>query len=279
MKTLSIIILSYNVERLLLNCLKSIPQKPDWEIIVVDNASQDNSVYAVKKNFPTVKIIENKNNIGFSAGNNIGIKLSKSKFILLLNPDTLVYPQTIETVLGYIQKHSEVGAATCRVELPNGELDYSSHRGFPSPMGSLLHFIGLKKISKYSSTQVPNYVHEIDSLTGAFALIRREAGDQVKWLDEDYYWNGEDIDFCYKLKESGWKIVFIPEVKITHFKGSSAKATKASRQKWAINSTNVMEIFYKKHLAQKNPPLLNLVVYCGIKILKIIRFIKNSIIY
>lgn len=260
MKTLSIVILSYNVRKLLLDCLASIPKHKDWEIIVVDNASTDGSTQ--------LATIKNKTNTGFAAGNNMGIKKAQGEYILLLNPDTIVYPKTIETVLEYMQSHPDVGAATCRVELPDGTLDYSCHRGFPNPFNSLLHFIGLKSLSSYSSKYVPNSIHEIDALTGAFALIRKTAGNQVGWLDEDYYWNGEDIDFCYKLKEAGWKVMYLPDVKITHFKGSSAKATKSSRQKWALNSTNVMELFYKKRLADKYPFFINWSVYFGIWLLK-----------
>lgn len=267
MKTqLSIIILSYNVKKSLLDCLKSIPQHRGWETIVVDNASTDGSAQ--------LATIKNKTNVGFAAGNNIGIKTSSSPFVLLLNPDTVVYPKTIEIILEYVQSHPEVGAATCRVELPDGSLDYSCHRGFPDPFNSFLHFIGLKNLSSYSGQQIPNTIHQIDSLTGAFALIRRTAGDQVNWLDEDYFWNGEDIDFCYKLKEAGWKVMYIPHVKITHLKGSSYKATPQTRYRWALNSTQVMKLFYQKHLAQKHPFFINWLVYLGIFILEKIRIIK-----
>ena len=122
MKKLSIIILSYNVKKLLLDCLASIGQHRDWEIIVADNGSTDGTTKAVKQAFST------GGNLGFAAGNNVGIKKSAGEFILLLNPDTIVYPNTIETVLKYMQNHPEVGAATCRVELPDGTLDYSCHR-------------------------------------------------------------------------------------------------------------------------------------------------------
>ena len=269
MKTLSIIILSYNVKQLLKNCLASIPKHPDWEVIVVDNASSDGSADLATIKSPT--------NVGFSAGNNIGIRQAKGKYILLLNPDTIVYPKTIETVLKYMESHSDVGAVTCRVELPNGSLDYSCHRKFPDPVGSFLHLVGLRRLSKYSSTRIPNIIHEIDALTGAFAFIRRTAGDQVGWLDEDYFFNAEDIDFCYKLKEKGWKVMYIPQVKITHFKGSSAKATPATRRRWAKDSTDAMYLFYRKHQAKKYPFFINWLVYRGIGLLKYARYARTLI--
>lgn len=267
MKKLSIVILSYNVKDKLLACLKSLPKHDDWEIIIPDNGSTDGSLQAVKQAFST------GGNIGFAAGNNVGIKKSTGLFVLLLNPDTIVYPNTIETVLKYMEGHPEVGAATCRVELPDGSLDYSCHRGFPTPGGSLLHLLGMRKFSSYTSANIPNTIHEIDTLTGAFVLIRRQAGEQVGWLDEDYFWNGEDLDFCYKLKETGWKIMYIPDVKITHYKGSSAMATLETKKRWALNSTEVMALFYRKHLAAKYPFFVNWIVYLGVWVVKQLRII------
>ncbi|KKU79918.1 MAG: WsbD [Candidatus Amesbacteria bacterium GW2011_GWA2_47_70] len=243
----------------------------------MDNASSDDSGTAVKHHFPFVAVAQNDKNLGFAAGNNVGIKKSVGQYILLLNPDTIVYPNTIETVLKYMQSHPKVGAATCRVELPDGSLDYSCHRHFPDPIGSFLHLIGLRHLSKYSSTHVPNAIHEIDALVGAFAMIRRTAGDQVSWLDEDYKFNGEDIDFCYKLKEKGWKVMYIPDVKTTHFKGSSVRAIPAGRRCWAVNSTDAMRLFYSKHLAAKYPFFINWLVYFGIWLLRTARLLTNTL--
>mgnify|MGYP001562370140 CR=1 FL=1 len=267
MKTLSIIILSYNVKKQLLDCLASIPKHKDWEIIIPDNGSTDGSAQ--------IATIQNNTNLGFAAGNNVGISHSQGEFILLLNPDTIVYPKTIETVLEYMQDHPDIGAATCRVELPDGSLDYSCHRNFPDPVGSFLHIIGLKHLSAYTNQKIPNSIHEIDSLVGAFAMIRKTAGDQVGWLDEDYKFNGEDIDFCYKLKEKGWKVVYIPGVKITHFKGSSVRAIASGRRRWAINSTDAMRLFYTKHLAAKYPFFINWTVDVGIWIIRSMRLIRS----
>lgn len=276
MKKLSIIILSFNVEQLLLDCLRSIPVHPDWEITVVDNASSDNSVQSIKAKFPRVKLIENKSNLGFAAGNNVALRRCTTPYVLLLNPDTVVYPNSIETVLGYMETHPQVGAATCRVELANGSLDYSCHRGFPDPVGALLHFLGLKKFSRYSAHHIPDSIHEIDALTGAFALIRTTAGRQVDWFDQDYFWNGEDIDLCYRLKQAGWQTMYIPQVKITHYKGASAKSTRDRRLTWARNSTSVMKLFYSKHLAAKYPSVVNSFVYLGIFLLEKYRLLINS---
>ena len=285
MKTpdLTIIILSYNVEKLLLDCLSSVyktMEKSDqWEVVVIDNASTDSSAASVKKHFPNVKIIQNNKNLGFSAGNNIALKQVKSPYTLLLNPDTIVYPHTIQTVMDYIKSHSDVGAATCRVELTDGSLDYSCHREFPNPLNSFLHiYTGFfRRFSRYSHSPIPDTIHEIDALTGAFALIRTTAGRQISWLDEDYFWNGEDLDFCFRLKQVGWKIFYIPEVKILHYKGASARVTKSGRVKWAKNSTNAMKTFYKKHYSSRYPFFFNWIVYTGIYLLNAARRLKAAI--
>lgn len=293
---LSIIILNYNTEDLLKDCLNSLKKtinRGNFEVIVVDNGSEDGSVVLVKKNFRWVKLIENKNNLGFAAGNNIAIKKAKGDYLLLLNPDTIVYSDTLRTVLKYLKENRKVGAATCRVELPDGSLDYSCHRGFPTPWNALTYFSGLAKLfpkSKIFAGYTATYkdldsTHEIDALTGAFAMVRKNAGEAVGWLDEDYFWNGEDIDFCYKLKRAGWKIVFIPDVKITHYKGSASglwhsgasRPTKETKSRAALSSTQVMRLFYKKHLAYKYPFFVNGIVYLGISLLEMFRLTKAAL--
>lgn len=270
---LSIIILNYNVKDLLLNCLKSLKFKNNWQVIVVDNASSDGSVEAVKENFPEVEIVANKQNLGFAAGNNVGVKNAKAPVILFLNPDTIVIDGAISKSLEYLLSNPDIGALTCRVELSNGKLDYSCHRGFPTPWNSFCYFTGLAKLFPHSSLfagYAATYLdikstHEIDCLTGAFLMVRKIAGEQIGWWDESYFWNGEDIEFCYCLKEKGWKIFFYPEVKITHFKGSSAKKEKSRTISHGISA---MTIFYKKHYYQKYPPLLRDLVLWGIKFLE-----------
>lgn len=293
---LTIVILSYNVEKLLLNCLASLKaaRRPSdkWRTIVVDNNSTDNSVSSVKTAFPDVTVMENTQNLGFAAGNNVALKKITSEYTLLLNPDTLVFPQTIQTVLQFLKTHPEYAAATCRVELPDGSLDYSCHRGFPNPWNSFIYFFtglnrlfpGIKPFSGYArSDKIFTTTHEIDALTGAFALVRTTVGQSIGWLDEDFYWNGEDLDFCYRLKQAGWKIAFIPEVKITHFKGSSSGLYRNSssnpversvRVRTVKAATSAMRVFYSKHYAHKFISPFNWFVYLGIHLLRTIRLIK-----
>ncbi len=289
---LSIVILSYNVRELLVNCIDSLLKDPDsinWQIIIVDNNSQDDSVNFIKKNYPNILLIESKNNLGFSAGNNLAIDRIESKYVLFLNPDTLVRANAISTTLRYLSAHPQVGAATCKVELPNGIIDEGCHRGFPTPWNALCHFSGLSKIfnkSKWFSGYILGYknyneIHEIDALTGAFMMIPTSVGKQLDWWDEDYFWNGEDIDFCYRIKQLGLKVMYLPDVKITHFKGSSGGYKKNSHGKETVNketkilaaksSTQAMKIFYEKHYKQRYPRWLTWISLRGIDLLEKVR--------
>ena len=271
---LSIIILNYNVRELLLKCLESVfrNKSQNWQVIVVDNASSDGSVEAVKKEYSEVELVENKSNLGFAAGNNEGVKLAKAPIILFLNPDTVVVGKAIQKTYDYLMTNPDIGAITCRVELPNGKLDYSCHRGFPTPWNSFCYFLGLAKIfpkwkifSGYTATYLDiRTSHEIDCLTGAFLMVRKIAGQQINWWDKDYFWNGEDIEFCFNLKAKGWKIYFFPEAKIIHYKGSSARKEKAT----ISHGTSAMRIFYKKHYYYQYPPILRDMILAGIKMLE-----------
>lgn len=296
---ISVVVLNYNTKEMLRQCLSSVYKSKlgsyHFEVIVIDNASTDGSVSMVKNHFPQVKVVVNKRNIGFAAGNNKGIKKALGRYLLLLNPDTVVPPDTFKTMISFMDKHSKVGAATCEVKLPNGKLDDACHRGFPTPWNAFAYFSGLAKIfprtkffTGYTLTYLPlNEVHEIDSGVGAFLLIRRRAGEEINWLDEDYFWYGEDLDFCYRLKQGGWKIMFVPKTKIIHYKGVSSgmkkhtrkmtTADKETRLRAAKASTEVMRIFFKKHYQDKYPRLIYWLVMKGIDTLEKFRLLKYSV--
>lgn len=271
---LSIIIVNFNTVEFLVNCLASI-HASDWkgskEVLVVDNASSDGNIDSVKKSFPEVKLIINNSNRGFSKANNQAIKEARGKYILLLNPDTILDRNSISGMLDFMDKNPTVSLSTCRVELPNGKLDDACHRGFPTPWNAFCHFSGISALFPKSGLLNGYHLgycnmdkaHEIDSCTGAFMLIRKSAGDRVGWLDEDYFWYGEDLDFCYRIKQADLRIYYNPEVKIKHYKGVASGIIKNSQKvstaddKTRLTATrarfNVMRIFYKKHYGSKYP--------------------------
>ncbi len=293
---LSIIILNYNVRDLLLNCLDSVfhskGQLDKWQVIVVDNASSDGSAEAVREKYnnKAVELIESKENLGFAGGNNLGVKIARAPVILFLNPDTVIKGHAIQKTLEFLLSNPDFGAVTCRVELPDGRMDYSCHRGFPTPWNSLMYFSGLSKLfprsslfSGYNASYLDTTkTHEIDCLTGAYLMVRKIAGDQIGWWDTDYFFNGEDIEFCYSLKMKGWKIYFYPEVKIIHYKGSSSGLWKTAVQKvdeerkltTLTHGVSAMRIFFMKHYYKEYPPVFRNLVLWGIKSLEHYRKLK-----
>ncbi len=295
---LSVIILNYNTKDLLKQCLKSIKISKLGsyviEILVIDNASNDNSVAMMNKEFPKIRLIVNKENIGFAAGNNKGIKKTTGRYLLFLNPDTIVQPETFKIMISFMDRYPETGAATCRLELPNGELDYACHRGFPTPWNALTYFSGLAKIfpkiKLFTGYTLGHFfldkTHEIDSACGAFLIVRRKAGEEINWWDEDYFWYGEDLDFCYRIKQKGWQVMFVPETKIIHYKGAASGVKKGSQQVTTATketkaraikaSIEVMRIFYKKHYQKKYPRFVFWLVMQGINLLEKIRLLKQS---
>ncbi|MDP3941732.1 MAG: glycosyltransferase family 2 protein [bacterium] len=282
---LSIIIVSFNTEDLTLACLRSLYEHISgitFEVIVVDNASKDDSVKRMQQYNSKVNVIANKENVGFSKANNIGIKESSGRYILFLNSDTVVPEKTLQYMVEFMDNQQRAGAATCFVRMANGQLDDAAHRGFPTPWNALCHFSGLSKVFPNSmffngyhlAWKDVMKTHEIDALAGAFMIVRREAGEQVGWWDEDYFFYGEDIDFCYMLKQNGWKIYFVPDVEILHLKGASSGIKKESQQiskanietkKWVTNQRfTAMKTFYKKHYTDKYPSLIMSLVFYAI---------------
>lgn len=285
---LSIIIPSFNTKELILECIESIvktAKKVSYEIIVVDNNSSDGSVEAIenlKQKTKNLKLILNKENVGFSKANNQGVKESSGRYLLFLNSDTVVYENALDGMVEFMDSNPKAGAATCYLEMPNGELDDASHRGFPTPWRSLTHFTGVSKLFKGS--QILNgyhlgyknldKIHEIEACAGAFMIVRRVAGEAMKWWDEDFFWYGDDLDFCYRLKEKGWKIYFVPEYKILHYKGVSGgikeiskhltKADFSTRKKAMQSRYEAMRLFYEKHYKQKYPRIISEMIKSGI---------------
>lgn len=258
-----------------------------FEMIVSDNSPDDETEKAVKdlqKKHKNLIYFHNTENTGFSKGNNVGVKKSSGEYVLFLNPDMLVEPGTIDGTVAFLKTHGDAGSVTPAVFLPNGELDDSCHRGFPTPWNSFTYFSGLAKIfpksklfSGYNMTYLNLHkTHEIDSLSGSFLLISRELGEKLKWWDEDYFFYGEDIQFCFDIKKAGRAVYYVPEYKALHLKGISSGIKKISADTskatletkiWATNQRfKAMEIFYKKNYAKKYPGVVNWLIYSAIKL-------------
>ncbi|OGD63450.1 hypothetical protein A2160_02315 [Candidatus Beckwithbacteria bacterium RBG_13_42_9] len=278
---LSIIIVSHNTKGLLANLLNSIKDSEAGfykiETIVVDNASTDRSPEMVKSNFPQVKLIINQQNLGFAVANNKGIRQAGGRYLLLLNSDTLVNNKTLKIMIDFLDQHPEYSVATCRVELPNGHLDPACHRGFPKPWASMTYFSGLEQIFPKSKLfgqyhqgwKENDQIHEVDVISGAFFMLRREIIDKVGLLDEGFFMYGEDIDWCLRIHKSGFRVAYVPNTKITHMKGQSGRR-KISKDKVIRSKLNgltekhfwqAMKLFYQKHYAPAYPRLLKWLIF------------------
>ena len=277
--------------------LQAVKNEVKSECIVSDNGSTDNSPKMVKSNFPWVdKLIENRENVGFAKGNNLAKPFVRGKYVLFLNSDTIVYKDTLKKTVEYLGRHKDVGAITCKIQLPNGELDKDARRAFITPWIALSHiylkldriFPKSKLFAKYWYGHIPeDKTHEVDVLQGAFFMVKKKVLDEVEWFDEDYFLDGEDIDLCWKMKEAGWKIVYYPEVKITHIKGSSKGKVESKnkrniplklRLRHRMAGVDSMELFVRKRLWNRYPLPLLLFVILGIRLLKAIRLVRTVIL-
>lgn len=301
---LSIIILNYNSGVYLQKCLESINKskinKYKIEIIIADNASTDTSFQNIQTIKSTNKQISFKflpieKNLGFAAGNNRGLKVidKDSKYVLFLNPDTVVESNTFAKMISFFEKNEKVDAATCFIKLAiTGKLQPECHRGFPTPWRSFSYFTGLFKL--FPKTNFFNgyflgnldtkKTHKIEACIGAFLMVKKNVGQEINWWNEKYFFYGEDLDFCYQLFKRGYNLYFYPFCKITHFQGVSSgliskskNISQASRQtkiKVALASTQAMKIFYQENLLKDYSLPMKSLVMSGIKILEFYRVSK-----
>ncbi|MDO8619115.1 MAG: glycosyltransferase family 2 protein [Candidatus Daviesbacteria bacterium] len=276
---LSIVIVNYNAGQFLINCLSKLTEinnEIKLDIWVVDNASSDGSLEEAEQKFPKVNYIKNTENLGYGKANNIALRKIKSEYILLLNPDCIVSLKTIKFMLGFMKGSENVGAASCLVEQADGSIDWASHRGFPTPWAAFLYYV-LGDDSRYHLTEENMKVpHQVDSISGAFFMTKRSVLEKVGFFDEDYFLYAEDLDLCFRMKEKGFKIMYVPQVVALHYKGVTSGIKKHSKEisnaadqsrVKALNSFyQTMKIFYKKHLERKYPFFVNILVYLGINL-------------
>jgi GT2 family glycosyltransferase len=228
---LSIIIVNWNTKEYLLPCVKSIFEKGEGisrEVIVVDNGSQDGSASEAKKTFPSIRLIENDQNLGFAKAANQGLQKASGTYALLLNPDTQLKDGEIECLISFMDSHPDVGVAGAQLLNSNGSRQNSIAK-FPSLTTELLNKSLLRRLfpKKFPGKEkdYPEPI-EVDSVIGACMMVRREATEQVGLLDEDYYLFLEETDWCYRMKKAGWKIYHVSQAEIYHFQGKSAERDK-----------------------------------------------------
>ena len=275
----SIIIINYNGKELTLNCLKSIYDKlkgVEYEIILVDNASSDDSVEVIEKSYPQVSIIKNDDNLGFSKANNQGIKIAKGDYILLLNNDTLLKEGDFDTLLTYISDKADVGIVGCRINNPDGSLQLSCYK-FPSMWEMFTHYTFLTRLFPDSKlfgdyrNWTHNAIKEVDFVIGAFFLMKRAVIEEIGMLDENFFLNAEESEYCLRAKKAGFKTVFHPGYEIVHIGGAAKKDMK---KREIISHIQGTYLLIKKHHS-----LVYFVTYKLLSfLLSLIRFIIFGII-
>ena len=284
---LSVILVSYNSKTVLEKCLSYLRKrlkenfaKNEVEIIIVDNHSQDNSQNWLSHQ-KDLRLSFLKENVGFGRANNVGLQLARGQFILLLNTDVyLKEPINFGELFSFLNNHSQAAGLTVKLLLPNNQIDPASHRGFPTPYNSLTYFSGLEKLT----AKIPglnrlfggyhlcsanlNQIHQIDSPTAAFFLVKKSILEHLGGFDPDYFFYGEDLDLSYRIKRLGYSIWYYPQFRALHLKNqSSLKSKNLETQKLTQRYFyQTMLTFYDKHYSQKYPGWLSGLVKLGIKL-------------
>lgn len=298
MPSLAVVILNYNRADLLADCLESIyaaPTRCALEVWVVDNASSDGSADMVRARFPQARLIVSPTNGGYSYGNNLALRqiLAGSgetgtvsplpTYIMLLNNDTVVPAGAFDGLVDYLEAHPEVGAVGPKLLLPDGSLDLACRRSFPTPEVALYRMLGLARIfprsprfARYNMTYLdPDVETEVDALVGACMLVRGGVTREVGLLDEQFFMYGEDLDWAYRIKQYGWRIVYYPRVVVHHYK-------RAASTRRAIPSIRAfyeaMRIFHRKHFAATTPAPLNALIEFGITLKELLALGRNYLL-
>ena len=271
---LSIIILNYNglfwLKKLLPTIDKFYLKKTKYrvEVIVVDNDSQDDSVQFLKKNFTWVKVIESGQNGGFAFGNNVALRQTQARYVMLLNSDTefIADKSNLDILIDYLDKHKKVAVLGPRLTLSNGRLDPASHRGEPHPWAAFTYFVGLEKLfprSKFLAHYHLGHldldtIHPVEAVSGAAMMVKHSAINKVGLLDENFFMYGEDLDWCRRFRDANYQVVFHPQVIIIHHKYKSGikSVNKKTAKKTNSFFYNAMLTYYDKYYGPKYPHFL-----------------------
>ncbi len=246
---ISIILVNFNSQEFLLNCLNSLYARFDkrddcFEVIVVDNNSSDDSCQMVRQNFPNVVLIENPVNLGFGSANNLAVKQAKGDYVLLLNPDTVVDDNILDEALKFFEHHSDNKSAFGGMLLnSDGTEQRGSRRSFPTLINAFLHFTKLDKVWQYKKAYdlswLPVETHQVDCVSGACIAMPKAMYEALGGFDEQFFLHFEDIDLCKRIWQAGYKLWFYPQVRVFHIKGGSSTTSESIKikvNKWFLDS-------------------------------------------
>ncbi len=251
---LSVVIVNWNAKDYLRKCLQSLHRDPEGpsEVFVVDNGSSDGSVDIIKREFPSVKLIENEGNPGFGTANNQALKKCAGELVLILNPDTEVLGGSLKTMTDFFKQNPRAGAVGAKLLNVDGSIQLTCARNFPTLLTEFFWLTTL--VRRFPKSRIVGHYlmsywdhggkREVNCLSGACIMARMDLLQKLNLFDEDYFMYGEDVDLCYRIKEAGWQIWYLPEAEIIHYGGgSSEKIAEAA----AIYDRIAIRMFFRKH--------------------------------
>lgn len=281
MLDLGIVIVSWNTRDLLRDCLKSVQASEGvtTRVIVVDNASADGSADMARQEFPDVTVIANTDNLGFPAANNQGLRVlgfeqgcgdDVPRYALALNPDTVLPPDALRDMVAYMDADERIGAAGPKLVMLDGQLDMACRRSFPTPEISFYRMVGLsslfphsRRFGRYNMTYLdPDIETEVDSVVGAFMMVRRAAIQRVGLFDDVFFMYGEDLDWAYRIKQAGWIVMYNPRVTVLHIKRAASRQSKRAQREFY----RAMLIFYRKHYRATTTWWLHSLIMMGLAV-------------
>lgn len=289
MTRIAVVIVNFNTRDLLRMCLQSLATAAttaELEVWVVDNGSRDQSMTMVATEFPQVHIIESTHNGGFSYANNLAIRPliqrpDAPEYVMILNPDTVVEVGAFDELLDYLRVHPDVGAVGPRLILPDGSLDLACRRSFPTPEVSLWRMTGLSRVfpqsrrfGRYNMTYMdPRETIDVDALVGACMLMPTSVIREVGLLDETYFMYGEDLDWCYRFKLYGWRIVYVADAVVHHIKRASSRQRPVQS---IVNFYDAMRIFFRRYYADTTPAPVRWLIETGITLKERSELVRNN---
>jgi len=277
MSDISICIISYNTRQLLADCLRSIQASSthrSYEIIITDNGSKDGSLEMLRTEFPEVQVICNVSNLGYTVPMNQALRLALGRYLVQLNPDTLVQPGLFDTLADYLEANPQVGILSPKVLNRDGTLQYQCRRSAARPWDALSYMLHLdrffpksQRFGGYLMTYMDaNATHEAEAVSGSCMMIRRDVVEGIGYLDEAIFAYQEDAEFCFRARKAGWKVVYLPTASIIHFGGQGGSKNQPYRG--VIEWHRSYFYYYRKHLAKDYFFLFNWLFYTlmGVKL-------------
>lgn len=283
---ISVVIVHYETSDLLARCLSAIAAQTGTvrvETFVVDNASRGFDGASVEDVLPGSQVVANERNAGFAVAANQGLRLANGRYVLLINADTVLAPDTLSVMVRYMDEHADVGCATARLVMEDGRLDLACRRSFPTPARALYRLALLSRLfprsrrfGQYNLTYLDEREEaEIDSPCGAFMFVRREVIEQVGLLDERYFMYGEDLDWAYRMKAAGWRIMYTPATTVTHIKRAASRQRRGPTIRAFYEA---MRIFYREHYEHSYPQWLSWIIYRLIDLREALELTANRLV-